>query len=206
MAQLAHRLRRSDRVGPCKFPRCFRSAACLLACRFYHLYFASRDDTAAMDAPHAEVESRVLSCIKPQFRAPVSFFAPRPCHICTGTGLTPATSAPGLGSPPPHLHRDWANPCHICAGNGLTPATSAPGLGEPLPHLRRDWAHPCHICTGTGLAPATSAPGLGAPAHAHALHSSTPRVSAAHGPALCRLPAASPAHPARADVFSSRFV
>jgi hypothetical protein len=23
-----------------------------------------------------------------------------PCHICTGTGLTPATSAPGLGSPP----------------------------------------------------------------------------------------------------------
>ena len=33
-----------------------------------------------------------------------------PCHICDGTGLTPATSAPGLGSPCcsplPHLHRD----------------------------------------------------------------------------------------------------
>ena len=29
-----------------------------------------------------------------------------PCHICTGTGLTPATSAPGLGSPLPHLRRD----------------------------------------------------------------------------------------------------
>ncbi len=32
-----------------------------------------------------------------------------PHLICTGTGLTPttsATSAPGLGSPPPHLHRD----------------------------------------------------------------------------------------------------
>jgi hypothetical protein len=29
-----------------------------------------------------------------------------PCHICIGTGLTPATSAPGLGSPLPHLHRD----------------------------------------------------------------------------------------------------
>ena len=28
------------------------------------------------------------------------------CHICTRTGLTPATSAPGLGSPLPHLHRD----------------------------------------------------------------------------------------------------
>ena len=32
------------------------------------------------------------------------------CHICTGTGLTPATSAPGLGPPLlPHLHRDWAS-------------------------------------------------------------------------------------------------
>jgi hypothetical protein len=28
------------------------------------------------------------------------------CHIRTGTGLTPATSAPGLGSPLPHPHRD----------------------------------------------------------------------------------------------------
>ena len=31
-----------------------------------------------------------------------------PCHICAGTGLTPATSALGLGSPLPHLHREWA--------------------------------------------------------------------------------------------------
>jgi hypothetical protein len=57
-----------------------------------------------------------------------------PCHICTGTGLTPATSAPGLDSPRvlwPHLHRDWAHPCHIGTGTGLAPrvvATSAPGL------------------------------------------------------------------------------
>ena len=28
-------------------------------------------------------------------------------RVCTGTGLTPATSAPGLGSPLPHLRRDW---------------------------------------------------------------------------------------------------
>jgi hypothetical protein len=33
-------------------------------------------------------------------------------------GLTPATSAPGPGSPLPHLHRDRAHPCHICTGNG----------------------------------------------------------------------------------------
>jgi hypothetical protein len=36
----------------------------------------------------------------------------------------------GLGSPLPHLHRDWAHPCHICTG-----------LGSRL----------CDICTGTGL-------------------------------------------------------
>jgi hypothetical protein len=72
---------------------------------------------------------------------------------CDGTGLTPATSAPGMGSPLPHLRRDWAHPCHICTGTALTPATSAPGprsapatsapgLRSPLPHLRRDCAQP----------------------------------------------------------------
>jgi hypothetical protein len=45
----------------------------------------------------------------------------RPCHICTGTGLTPPTSAPGLGSL-------------------LSP--SAPGPRWPRPHVRQDWAHP----------------------------------------------------------------
>jgi hypothetical protein len=34
-----------------------------------------------------------------------------------------------LGSPRPHLHRDWAHPGHI--------------------YTDRDWAHPGHICTGT---------------------------------------------------------
>jgi hypothetical protein len=38
----------------------------------------------------------------------------------------------GLGSPLPHLRRDWAHPCQICSGTGLTPATSAPGLDPPL--------------------------------------------------------------------------
>ena len=42
---------------------------------------------------------------------------------------TPATSAPGLRSPLPHLHRDCARPCHVCTGTALAPATSAPGLG-----------------------------------------------------------------------------
>jgi hypothetical protein len=53
-------------------------------------------------------------------------------HICTGTGPTHATSAPGLGSLHPHLHLDWAH---------------------PLPQLHRDWAHASRIGTGTGPAP-----------------------------------------------------
>ena len=56
-----------------------------------------------------------------------------PAHICTGTGGSAATSAPGLASPLPHLHRDWAHACHICIGTGLAR---------------------CHICTGTLKAPA----------------------------------------------------
>ena len=46
-----------------------------------------------------------------------------------------------MGSPLPHLHRDWARPCHICTGTGLAPATSAPEPGSPLQHLHRDGAH-----------------------------------------------------------------
>jgi hypothetical protein len=40
-------------------------------------------------------------------------------HICSGTGRTPATSAPGVGLPETHLHR----------------------TGSPLPDLRRNRAH-----------------------------------------------------------------
>ena len=29
-----------------------------------------------------------------------------------GLGLIPDTTAPGVGSPVPHLHRDWAHRCH----------------------------------------------------------------------------------------------
>ena len=105
--------------------------------------------------------------------------ARHPSHICTGTGLTPPTAAPGLGSPLPHLRRDWAHPFHICTGSGLIPATSAPGLGSPhltsapglgsrLPHLHRDWGSP-HP---------TSAPGLGRPTHICAPLISPPAAAA----------------------------
>ncbi len=42
-----------------------------------------------------------------------------PTHICFWIGLTPATSASGLGSQLPHLRRDWAHPYPGRAG--LTP-------------------------------------------------------------------------------------
>ena len=81
-------------------------------------------------------------------------------HFCIGTRATPATSAPGLGSPRPHLRRDWAHPCHICAGTGLTPATSAPGLGRScggswtavvpreLPDVHTADARQARVCDG----------------------------------------------------------
>jgi hypothetical protein len=66
-----------------------------------------------------------VSHIKPsvQARARLADIGDGPAHICagTGTGLAPATSAPGLGWPLPHLHRDWAHPDHICAGTAATP-------------------------------------------------------------------------------------
>jgi hypothetical protein len=43
----------------------------------------------------------------------------RPSHILLGIGLTPATSAPGLGAPLLRIPRHWARRC---------------------PHRRRDWA------------------------------------------------------------------
>ena len=44
-------------------------------------------------------------------------------HICAGTGLTPAKSAPGPSS---HLHRDCAHPGHICAGTALRCCSDVP--------------------------------------------------------------------------------
>ncbi len=86
------------------------------------------------------------------------------------------TSAPGLGSPLPHLHRDWS-PCHICTG-----------LGSPLPHLHRDWS-PCHIGTGTGLASPSLHP---RPHHHHALPSTSSSNRARDRPHTCT--PATPSH------------
>jgi hypothetical protein len=64
--------------------------------------------------------------------------------------LSPATSAPGLSPPRPHLHRDRAHPPTSAPGLGSPSPTSAPGLGSPLAHLCWDLANAVHICAGTG--------------------------------------------------------
>ena len=53
-----------------------------------------------------QVPQRTPPTSAPEQRSPAAI-------ICTGTGLAPPTSAPGLGAPLAHLHRDRAN----CSGD-----------------------------------------------------------------------------------------
>jgi hypothetical protein len=105
-------------------------------------------------------------------------------HICIGTGPTPATPAPGLGSPL---------------------VASAPGLGSPLPHLHRDWGVGAAGRYSAGLAPvrtfsvtvmgggsAAKSNGLNLPvahAHTHArAHSRVlPHTATPHGICTARM-------------------
>jgi hypothetical protein len=73
------------------------------------------------------------------------------CHICTRAGLTFATSAPRLGSPMSHLHRDWAHPCHIWAGAPRLPHLH-PNATRPSLPLRWVGACPCQFCGPQGAA------------------------------------------------------
>jgi hypothetical protein len=89
-------------------------------------------------------------CPYVMYRSCRGISAPNP-STCSGTGLIPSTSAPGLGSALPHLLQDWAHRAHICAGTELTPATSAV--------LRRDWAHSAHLRRGRPPAEGATSPG-----------------------------------------------
>jgi hypothetical protein len=97
-----------------------------------------------------------------------------PRHIFTGTGLARSTSAPGLGSRLPYLHRDRVTLCHICTGTVLTPATSASGPGWRSFHFAMLSSGPAPLhrfalhksATGNGScrpSPDRSHPGLGSP-------------------------------------------
>ena len=76
-----------------------------------------------LDVLRPTIDSAVPSARACGIRARLCRLASHSAHICTGIGLGPDASAPVLGSPLPHLRRDWALPCHICAGTGLTAAT-----------------------------------------------------------------------------------
>jgi hypothetical protein len=69
-------------------------------------------------------------------------------HICAGTALAAATSAPDVAA---------LAPCRICTATRLTPATLHGDCSHPLAHLRQEWARPlprlhrdsphrCYIC------------------------------------------------------------
>ena len=80
----------------------------------------------AWSAPnHSDAQSRThrfgacLAALHQVFFHPHARVGRIRCHIRARTGLTPATSAPGLGPPLPHLRRDWAHPCHIGTATGL---------------------------------------------------------------------------------------
>ena len=99
---------------------------------------------ASKARPHA-ASSEPDSSRNHASEARILFHLSAPLPHLHRAGLTPPTSAPGLGSPLPHLL------CHICTETGLAPATSG-----------RGWALRCLVCTGTGLSPlATSAQARG---------------------------------------------
>ena len=62
--------------------------------------------------PAAPVRPRIPTSIRDRHEPSLQQVQPR---VCPGPAPTPSdtprTSAPGLGSPRPHLHRDWAHPC-----------------------------------------------------------------------------------------------
>ena len=59
-----------------------------------------------------------------------------------------------MGTPRPHLHRDWAHPSRTCDGIGLAPATSAPGPAGLTPRWSvgslTAWARAMLCCAACG--------------------------------------------------------
>ena len=110
-----------------------------------HLHLPLLPRRGPSQPPRAAVSAPTTACHQ-QLVPPAAVLRrcwAHPCHICAGAGLTPATSARGLGSPLPRLHRDWAHPCHICAGTRC--------LGRRRPQRMRRWCESRRI----GLAATT---------------------------------------------------
>ena len=98
--------------------RCWAVRSPFASCRaFTSVRCSACTPNLLRDRAHPTAARRLGSPLLPH----VHWDRARPCHICTGTGLTPFhICIAGLGSTLPLLHR----------GTGLTPVTSAPRLGS----------------------------------------------------------------------------
>ena len=123
-------------------PECLRACALARACMCACMCARAWADASAqchcrligVEAEGADAMARSLVAGERVYLKDISRFA--------DSTSSAATSAPGLGPPLPHLHRDCAH---------------------PWPHLHRDSAHPSHICTGTGPTPGHICNGTGWP-------------------------------------------
>jgi hypothetical protein len=94
----------------------FRSMSAMRRSKSSRLMYAAARTRPTPRSARARPSWARRRCPAPGLR---SLRSPYSLHICSGTGRTVSTSAPGLAAPFPHLHRDWPHPVHICA----------PGLG-----------------------------------------------------------------------------
>jgi hypothetical protein len=85
--------------------------------------------------PDATIKTRERQC------------APTHTHICTGTGPAPATSAPGLGSPQPHLPPRTGLACAVPARQWIAESRAA------LRRLRHTTAQSTCRCATESLGP-----------------------------------------------------
>ncbi len=123
------------RKGPSSF-----ACACALSCtsstvRCSGAPAAMDQRPASAHAAHSRASTAPTWLHQPQHSPQASRLShlrrAHPCHICTGTGLATTTSAPGLGSSLPHLHRDWARPA-LAAGK--------PALTSLMTLIFRSWS------------------------------------------------------------------
>ncbi len=84
-----------------------RPSASAAACRRHALLDTGAEPEPPLKPPTASAacatELQIIAGLEP------TRLSGTPAHICTGVGPPLSTSAPGLGSPLPHLHRDWAH-------------------------------------------------------------------------------------------------
>ena len=114
---------------------CMSGCPLHVACCTLHVSRCTLPSAQATHGPRASAQAGYAHVQAATYWIAV-YCSSRRCHICTRTGLTPATSAPGLGSPLPHLHRGCAFPHLHRDSAGATQcgvdATGAAGVGAAV--------------------------------------------------------------------------